>query len=169
MAHGETIKDLPLDPIGEYYDYRRPQEWWWYMSRNRKRPWDEPSYTIVGNWRHVPLHPASPTMRLVSSNLANKSRQVWEFTGTYDHLEEHPERERLAEPRRLSWRECAALQTFPLDFQPVGGLQAKYEQIGNAVPPRLMEAIVREITNGAGLRASPPPEYVERLVADGGT
>lgn len=162
-SHGEAIKHLPLHPAGEYYDSRKPDEWWWYMSRNRKRPWDAPSYTIVGNWRHVTLHPASPTMELVTSDLANKFKQVWKFTQQYDHLAGHPERMPLPEPRRLSWRECAALQTFPSGFEPVGSVEAKFRQIGNAVPPKLMEAIIGPITSGTGLRSERPPELLDEL------
>ena len=36
--------------------------------------------------------------------------------------------------RRLSWREAAAIQTFPPQMEFVGDLTSKYKQIGNAVP-----------------------------------
>lgn len=155
-SHGEAISDLPLHPpTDDYYSYRRPDESWWYMSRNRRRPWSKPSLTIIGNWRHIPLHPASPPMRLESSDLANKSRQTWAFgehdSGATDH-------ERLATPRRLTWQEAARLQTFPRGFEPVGSIQSKFQQIGNAVPPRLMEEIVRPIVSGSGLVNSHPDE-----------
>lgn len=47
--------------------------------------------------------------------------------------------------RRLSPRECAALQTFPLDWAFSGKRADHYRLIGNAVPPALAETI------GAGL------------------
>ncbi len=74
-----------------------------------------------------------------------------------------PERMPLPEPRRLSWRECAALQTFPSGLEPVGSVEAKFRQIGNAVPPKLMEAIIGPITSGRGLRAERPPELLDDL------
>ncbi|MES3110546.1 DNA cytosine methyltransferase [Sphingomonas aurantiaca] len=43
--------------------------------------------------------------------------------------------------RRLCPRECAAIQTFPHDWTFDGNNQAKYRQIGNAVPPALAKAI----------------------------
>ena len=43
--------------------------------------------------------------------------------------------------RRLSARECAMLQTFPMDYQFVGSLNVVYKQIGNAVPVKLAEQL----------------------------
>ena len=43
--------------------------------------------------------------------------------------------------RRLSPRECAALQTFPADWVFTGKRIDQYRQIGNAVPPLLAERI----------------------------
>ena len=151
ISHGDVVGDFWPSAPEEYYDREYEPFPWWYMSRNRKRPWDAPSYTISANWRHVPLHPASPTMRMVDSNLADGWKQTWAFTDQYEHINGHPQRPILERPRRLSWRECGALQTFPNNFEPVGSPQSKYRQIGNAVPPRLMEAIVRQITTGDGL------------------
>ena len=151
LSHGDAIADLWPGSPSEYYDRQSDSFSWWYLSRNRKRPWDAPSYTISANWRHVPLHPASSTMYMVKSNLADGWKQSWGFTGDYDHIEAHPNRPILEHPRRLSWRECAAIQTFPKDFEPVGSVQSKYRQIGNAVPPVLMEAIVAGITDGTSL------------------
>lgn len=47
--------------------------------------------------------------------------------------------------RRLSVRECAILQTFPLDFEFTGSLNRMYTQVGNAVPVKLAEMIATEI------------------------
>ena len=43
--------------------------------------------------------------------------------------------------RRLSPRECAAIQTFPADWYFAGNRSSQYRQIGNAVPPVLALAI----------------------------
>ena len=155
-SHGDAIVDLWPGSTSEYYHRVIEPFPWWYLSRNRKRSWDAPSYTISANWRHVPLHPASPTMYMIDSNLADGWKQSWGFTKRYDHVDGHSERPRLKNPRRLTWRECAAIQTFPKEFEPVGSLQSKYKQIGNAVPPTLMEAIVRGITDGSSLQPQPP-------------
>lgn len=47
--------------------------------------------------------------------------------------------------RRLSARECAMLQTFPMDYEFVGSINVVYRQIGNAVPVKLAEQIAKGI------------------------
>jgi DNA (cytosine-5)-methyltransferase 1 len=153
-SHGDAIRHLPIWPDGEFYERPHDPEGhmsWYYMSRNRKADWDEPSYTIVANWRHVTLHPASFTMTLTWSNLADGWKQRWDFSGKYEHLEADPSRPLLEVPRRLSWRECAAIQTFPNDFEPVGKVESKFTQIGNAVPPKLAEVLLTHLLGGKGL------------------
>lgn len=156
-SHGEATKDLPLWPDGEFYERPHDPEghWpWYYMSRNRKAIWDGPSYTIVANWRHIPLHPASPVMRLTWSNLADGWKQRWDFTSEYEHTRAHPDRPVLRVPRRLSWRECARIQTFPSGFEPVGSVESKFQQIGNAVPVLLARTVFEHLISEKGLVAA---------------
>lgn len=47
--------------------------------------------------------------------------------------------------RRLSARECAMIQTFPMDYVFEGSLNLVYRQIGNAVPVKLAEQISKGI------------------------
>jgi DNA (cytosine-5)-methyltransferase 1 len=47
--------------------------------------------------------------------------------------------------RRLSPRECAAIQTFPADWEFAGTRTDQYRQVGNAVPVALAHAIAREL------------------------
>ena len=153
-SHGEAIKDLPLWPTGEFYERPHDPEGhmsWYYMSRNRKKKWDEPAFTVVANWRHITIHPASPTMKLTWSNLADGFKQRWDFSSEYEHLEKDATRPILETPRRLSWRECARIQTFPHDFEPVGSTESKFQQIGNAVPPKLARAVLSHLISGKGV------------------
>lgn len=46
--------------------------------------------------------------------------------------------------RRMTGRELAAVQSFPDDYRFCGPLSSVYRQIGNAVPPKLSEAIARQ-------------------------
>ena len=97
-----------------------------FMSRNRKRDWDELSFTIPAMSKQVPLHPSSPDMIYVE-------KDKWEFGE--------------GKTRRFSYKECAALQTFPKDMDFYGDLISKYKQIGNAVPVKFAEAIAKEVFN----------------------
>ncbi|PZO05794.1 MAG: hypothetical protein DCF29_07460 [Alphaproteobacteria bacterium] len=64
----------------------------------------------------------------------------------------NPQQDWVRDPRhglrRLTPRECAALQSFPTDWIIAGRRVDQYRLIGNAVPPRLAEAV------GATLMAS---------------
>ncbi len=88
-----------------------------YMSRNRVRSWDEPSFTIQAGGRHAPIHPQAPKMKFIEQN---KRAFV-------------PGKEDLY--RRLSVRECARIQTFPDCFLfKYDNVADGYKMIGNAVP-----------------------------------
>lgn len=52
----------------------------------------------------------------------------------------HPEKNRVGTPR-----ECAAIQTFPKEFEFKGSKSSKLKQIGNAVPPKLASEVAKEI------------------------
>ncbi len=114
----EALKDIPAPPVEEVcrapYSSR-------YMSRNRKRNWDSVSFTIPAMAKQVPLWPGSPDM-------VKLGKDLWRFGSD-------------SETRRLSWREAAAIQTFPADLEFYGDLTSKYKQIGNAVPVKLAEVV----------------------------
>jgi DNA (cytosine-5)-methyltransferase 1 len=99
-----------------------------YMSRNRVRSWDEPSFTIQAGGRHAPIHPSAPKMLEVGKN-----KRV--FVAGQEHLY-----------RRLTVRECARVQTFPdshiLDYET---LNNGYKMVGNAVPVNMAYAIATQI------------------------
>lgn len=99
-----------------------------FMSRNRVRTWDQPSFTIQAGARQAPLHPSAPLMVKVSDNshiFAVGKESLY---------------------RRLSVREAARVQTFPDDYKFVyDNVAYGYKMIGNAVPVKLGEAIAIEI------------------------
>lgn len=96
-----------------------------YMSRNRKRGWDQQSYTVPAMAKQVPLWPGSPDM-------VKLGRDRWAFgsNGT---------------TRRLSWQEVAAIQAFPAGMEFCGDLTSIYRQIGNAVPCNLAEGVALQV------------------------
>lgn len=122
MTLQEALADLPEAKPDEVcrapYSSR-------YMSRNRKRDWNQVSYTIPAMAKQVTLYPGSPDMEKVDKDL-------WKFGD--DGI-----------TRRLSWREAAAIQTFPEDLDFYGDLTSKYKQIGNAVPVKLAEYVANQL------------------------
>lgn len=113
----DALADLPGPRAGEVCDAPYSSR---YMSRNRKRGWDDASFTIPAMAKQCPLHPSSPDMVRLGPD-------EWAFGD--------------GETRRLSWREAAAVQTFPADLEFAGDLTKKYLQIGNAVPVSLAHAV----------------------------
>jgi DNA (cytosine-5)-methyltransferase 1 len=98
-----------------------------YMSRNRRRCWDEPSFTIQAGGRHAPLHPSSCEMAKVEKDL-------WKF------------KDKNPVFRRLSVREAARIQTFPDNFVfYYNNIADGYKMIGNAVPVKLAQVIAQKI------------------------
>ena len=122
VTFGDCLKDLdeptPDEICTESFSSR-------YMSRNRKRKYNEFSFTIPAMAKQVPLHPSSPDMKKLGPD-------KWEFgTGGVT--------------RRLSYKEAAAVQTFPEDLIFEGNLTSKYKQIGNAVPVRFAQLIAKHL------------------------
>lgn len=111
-----------------------------YMSRNRKKRWDDQSFTIQASGRQAPLHPGGLPMEHVG-------KDQWKFAD--DDLN----------PRRLSIKEIARIQTFPDWYQFSDGgnmtasensrLDKQYKQIGNAVPVLLAKAVAAPIAEWA--------------------
>jgi len=124
ITQADAIAGMSMWPKGEFWDQKFH---WYYMSRDRRKPWDAPSNTIVSNPRHMPLHPYSPKLIKVGAD-----KWVFESNGPR---------------RRLSYREALLLQGFPRDFELPDdiSLKQKYEVIGNAVPPKLFKAVVKAI------------------------
>lgn len=99
-----------------------------YMSRNRVRSWNEPSFTIQAGGRHAPIHPQAPKMKFISQN-----KRIFV-----------PGQEKKY--RRLSVRECARIQTFPDDFVfKYVNIADGYKMIGNAVPVNFAKHIAQKI------------------------
>lgn len=122
MTLREAIGDMPeanpMDVCDAPYSSR-------YMSRNRKRDWEDVSYTIPAMAKQVTLWPGSPDMEKLD-------KDVWVFGDE-------------GITRRLSWREAAAIQTFPKSLEFHGDLTSIYKQIGNAVPVKLAEFVANYI------------------------
>lgn len=130
-----AIGDLEDNP-GEYFTGSYSSM---FMSRNRKKSWSEPSFTIQASGRQAPIHPGGEPMVKVG-----KDKYVFA-----DGEENN---------RRLSVKEIARIQTFPDWYKFSRGtsnrnenakLDLVYKQIGNAVPVRLALAVAEPIAEFA--------------------
>lgn len=107
-----------------------------YMSRNRKKRWEDQSFTIQASGRQAPLHPGGLPMEYVE-------KDKWKFA------------DEDTDSRRLSVKEIARIQTFPdwykfsdggnMSVQENNRLDKQYKQIGNAVPVLLAKAVATPI------------------------
>ena len=132
----DAIGDLQDDP-GPYFTGSYSSI---FMSRNRKKNWNDQSFTIQASGRQAPIHPGGLPMEKVETN-------KWIFP---DGVENN---------RRLSVREIKRIQTFPdwYEFSNGGNtkvsennlLDKQYKQIGNAVPVFLARAVAKPIANWA--------------------
>ncbi|AFZ35925.1 DNA-cytosine methyltransferase [Stanieria cyanosphaera PCC 7437] len=125
QAKNKTNRDTCILPNHEYAigDFSSI-----YMSRNRVRSWDEPSFTIQASGRHAPIHPQANKMINIG-----KDKFIFDPNSIYPY-------------RRLSLRECARIQTFPDNFLfDYINLNAGYKIVGNAVPVNLGYALAEAI------------------------
>lgn len=130
-----AIGDLEDNP-GEYFTGSYSSM---FMSRNRKKSWSEPSFTIQASGRQAPIHPGGEPMVKVG-----KDKYI--FTDGEENN------------RRLSVKEIARIQTFPDWYKFSRGtsnrnenakLDLVYKQIGNAVPVKLALAVAEPIAEFA--------------------
>lgn len=102
-----------------------------YMSRNRVRLWDQPSFTIQASGRQAPLHPSSGLMVKEATDLFRFKNETY---------------------RRLTIREAARIQTFPDSYEFIyPKLEIGYKMVGNAVPVKLAEVIATQIRSDLSL------------------
>lgn len=100
-----------------------------FMSRNRKRSWDEPAFTVQASGRQCQLHPDSCDMI--------KTENGYHFEN--DNF------------RRLTVRECARVQTFPDSFRFVyENINDAYKMIVKAVPVNLARHIAESVSKALG-------------------
>ena len=101
-----------------------------FLSRNRVRGWDEPSFTIQATARHAPLHPDAGKMVKIGT----------------DRFQFAPGSEKEGLVRRLTVREAAEVQTFPSNFTfEYSNIVNGYKMVGNAVPVKFAEHLATAI------------------------
>ena len=161
-THGELPGQLPYvtlrEAIGDleqkHGDYYEGSYSSIFMSRNRKKSWDQQSFTIQASGRQAPIHPGGLPMKKVHKN-------KWVFSEGEENN------------RRLSIKEIARIQTFPDWFEfsrgdtsrvaRMGQIDKVYKQIGNAVPVLLAKAIAMPIAEWAQEYVKAPERDYQQL------
>jgi DNA (cytosine-5)-methyltransferase 1 len=139
LPNWRTLKDAfenLEDPDPEYFTYSENRlmylrllkagQNWRYLPDELKKEAMGGAYKSgggkVGFYRRLSWHKPSPT---ITTSPHQKATDMC-----------HPEK-----LRPLSVKECACIQTFPVDWVFCGSTASKYRQIGNAVPVLLAQAI----------------------------
>ena len=94
-----------------------------YLSRNRQKQWNEPSFTIVSSFRHLPLYPEPPNYDI---------RKMSSYS--------------CEPPRRFTVRECLRIQSVPdhFYFQDNIPIEKQYERC-SGIPSLVAEKISKNI------------------------
>ncbi|MDX5484356.1 DNA cytosine methyltransferase [Bacillus pumilus] len=160
-THGEKKGLIPYNTLREaIYDLRKDPGPYFkgsystiYLSRNRKKTWEDQSFTIQASGRQAPLHPDGPAMEKIG-------KDEWVLSGGEE------------KNRRLSVKEIARIQTFPdwFEFSDGGNMKVsvnnrldkQYKQIGNAVPVLLAKAVAEPIAKWAVKRIKLRKESEEK-------
>lgn len=123
--HAHQIATNLLEEACEYHKISvNDRESYKQLKKEYVPPYDTTKFH--GKWKR--LDPNKPSHTLVA-HLG---------TDTYSHI--HP-----FEPRGITVREAARLQSFPDDFIFNVPMGAAFKQIGNAVPPLLAKAVARAV------------------------
>ena len=121
-----------------------------------------------GNWRDLSRTLQIETMGAAFRATGGKGgwwrRLSWDepaptILGMPDHSSTgliHPD-----EVRCLGLNECAAIQTFPSGMNFSGKPRSQYQQVGNAVPPKLAQAIGRHLIEYMQGKPVKPPKRPE--------
>ena len=142
---GDAIGDLPLEPTGKNL----------HIGRNPKPTSIERYKAVPEGGNRFDLAKNRPDLlpacwRNKASGTTDVFGRLWwdrpAFTIRTEFFK--PEKGRYLHPqahRPITHREAARLQTFPDDFVFEGSKIEIAKQIGNAVPPRLAEAVARAV------------------------
>lgn len=160
----EAIRDLPSLANGNDVSWHRygplmPSDYGHAMRRNlkacgnhvvtRNAPFVLRRYRCVppgGNWENIPLDLMRNYHNRLRCHTGLYHRLRWDWPsvviGNYrKNMLIHPQ-----EDRGLSVREAARLQSFPDAFELAGSIGFQQQQVANAVPPLLAQAVFKQIT-----------------------
>lgn len=100
------------------------------------RPFNPPRYLAPAGTTSTQVDPRP--VDCPAPTITGKGTAEW---GNRPHRAEGP-KNRDPSGKRVSVAEAAVLQSFPADYPWQGGKTAQYQQVGDAVPPRLAAAVL---------------------------
>jgi len=137
------VKDIPFNEDEVFRERKGKRKDYFssrYMSRNRVRKWNQTSFTIPAEASQVPARPSCKKMWNIDVTGKNRPKDH-----EWAEFRKKRENDISKDLVRMSWRQCAAIQGFPKDYEFCGDTVSIYRQVGNAVPPPLMQAIAENI------------------------
>lgn len=125
LEPAESVKDHILErDFSEHPNHEKTNHSEDMVSKLSELDYEETPYDSYGDsWKR--LHPEKPSITIKENHNAP-------FV--------HPEENRVG-----TVRECATLQSFPLDYEFKGSKSSQLKQVGNAVPPKLAKRIAETV------------------------
>jgi DNA (cytosine-5)-methyltransferase 1 len=155
IPNGGSLKDIPDRYLPKPYlgRVRTSNGWTWFYRKPRP---DMPGRGVISSIRPNYATILAPDVTYST----NSSGHEWTAVVAAEFTDKHGLYISPVEPRRLTMRECARLQTFPDWFLFSGKPLEIHKQIGNAVPVefarRLAKATEKLIKHGEEARKSAP-------------
>lgn len=119
-----------------------------FAKRPDLRPNPYHGHLFNGGGRAIQLDRPSPTILAAAGGNKTHFLDLEDLVPAYHaHLARggEPLTGELTGARRITVEESAALQTFPVGMVFAGRRSSQYTQIGNAVPPKLAQAVAQEL------------------------
>ena len=145
----KTLKGIKWKKSDTFFDGSNGKDYFSarYMSRNRIKSLDDVSFTIPADAGQVPADPTAGISEMWGSNdkkFLEKKKQLKD--SDWPEFVKNNSDKINSKLRRMSWKQCAAIQGFPEYYEIQGNdVKSKYRQVGNAVPPLLMQKIAESV------------------------
>ena len=157
IPNGGSLKNIPDDYLPKPYSgrVRTSNGWTWFYRKPRP---EMPGRGVIASIRPNYATILAPDIK----NNKTRAGTNWELINPLQFTDKNGLYTSPVEPRRLTLRECARLQTFPDWFRFSGNPLDIHRQIGNAVPVefarRLSESAASLIIHGDNAK-----QYVSAL------
>ena len=145
----KALKGIKWDKNDTFFDGTKTKDYFSarYMSRNRIRSLEDVSFTITADAGQVPADPTAGISDMWNSTNSKflEEKKKLKDSNWPAFVKKHADKIN-PKLRRMSWKQCRTIQGFPNNYEIIGNdVKSKYRQIGNAVPPPLMEQVALQV------------------------